>query len=502
MDRLTRIGRRWLFLIHRWLGIVTCVLCAAWFVSGVVMMYVPYPALTAKERIAGQQRIDWSQVRLSPQDALGPAVGAGFPKDLRLEMREGRPVYRLTEADGGRSVISAVDGLRLGGVDAAAAQQIAREFAHDPAARWSRTIQRDQWTVAQRYNKDRPLHVVRLSDAAGTELYVSSTQGAVVADTHRSERFWNWVGSVPHWLYFTVVRQDADLWRQVVMWASGPAIVGAALGIWVGILRVRVRRRYPGGRVTPYRGWMKWHHVAGLIGGLFVVTWLFSGWLSVNPFKWFARDGLGAEAAARYAGATGRRHFTEVPAGLKGSEDAREVRFVWVAGRPLALAETPVGQQLWDAGGRPFRFTDAALVQAARRMLPDTRLEFARRLTAQDAYWYSHHNDRPLPVVRVAFADPAATWIHIDAKTGLVAGETNRSGRTYRWLFNALHSLDFKLLIQARPAWDVVVWLLALAGLIVSVTGVVIGWRRLKHDLRGLRAPAADEAIDARREAA
>ena len=88
MDRLTRIGRRWLFLIHRWLGIVTCVLCAAWFVSGVVMMYVPYPALTAKERIAGQQRIDWSQVRLSPQDALGPAVGAGFPKDLRLEMRE------------------------------------------------------------------------------------------------------------------------------------------------------------------------------------------------------------------------------------------------------------------------------------------------------------------------------------------------------------------------------------------------------------------------------
>jgi hypothetical protein len=30
--------RRWLYLGHRWLGIVTCLLFATWFVSGVVMM--------------------------------------------------------------------------------------------------------------------------------------------------------------------------------------------------------------------------------------------------------------------------------------------------------------------------------------------------------------------------------------------------------------------------------------------------------------------------------
>ena len=29
--------KRWLYLIHRWTGIILCVLFAIWFVSGVVM---------------------------------------------------------------------------------------------------------------------------------------------------------------------------------------------------------------------------------------------------------------------------------------------------------------------------------------------------------------------------------------------------------------------------------------------------------------------------------
>jgi cytochrome b subunit of formate dehydrogenase len=46
-------------------------------------------------------------------------------------------------------------------------------------------------------------------------------------------------------------------------------------------------------------------------------------------------------------------------------------------------------------------------------------------------------------------------------------------------LFNALHSFDFPLLLSFRPAWDAVVWLLSLLGLTISVSGIVIGWRRL-----------------------
>ena len=64
--------------------------------------------------------------------------------------------------------------------------------------------------------------------------------------------------------------------------------------------------------------------------------------------------------------------------------------------------------------------------------------------------------------------------------SGDIIGRVDSSRRTYRWLFNALHSFDFQLLLMYRPAWDIVVWLLSILGTIVSVSGVVIGWRYLR----------------------
>ena len=45
-------AKRWLYLVHRWLGVLLCAFFAMWFVSGVVMMYVGYPKLTQAERLA------------------------------------------------------------------------------------------------------------------------------------------------------------------------------------------------------------------------------------------------------------------------------------------------------------------------------------------------------------------------------------------------------------------------------------------------------------------
>ncbi|WP_169805663.1 hypothetical protein [Novosphingobium rosa] len=37
--------------------------------------------------------------------------------------------------------------------------------------------------------------------------------------------------------------------------------------------------------MTPFDGWMLWHHVAGMMGGSFLLAWIFSGWLSVDPWR-------------------------------------------------------------------------------------------------------------------------------------------------------------------------------------------------------------------------
>ena len=121
-----------------------------------------------------------------------------------------------------------------------------------------------------------------------------------------------------------------------------------------------------------------------------------------------------------------------------------------------------------------------AITQAARRLLPDARLTRSAVLDVDDFYWYTHHKQRPLPVLRVTFDDPQATWFHIDLTTGAVLERMDASRRWYRILFNALHSLDFPVLLAYRPAWDLVIISLCRLGLVLSVTAVVLAWRRLR----------------------
>ena len=127
-----------------------------------------------------------------------------------------------------------------------------------------------------------------------------------------------------------------------------------------------------------------------------------------------------------------------------------------------------------------------AIAHAARRLLPDARLTRVAVLHAYDFYWYAHHEPRLLPILRVTFDDPQATWFHIDPVTGDVLERMDASRRWHRILFNALHSLDFPLLLAYRPAWDLVVMALCGLGLALSVTAVVIAWRRLRDSLEAL----------------
>ena len=338
--------------------------------------------------------------------------------------------------------------------------------------------------MTRRFDPHRPLHKVELDDADGTVVYVSSRTGEIVQDTTRFERAWNWLGAIPHWIYFAPLRKDADLWHQVVVWLSGPMIVGAIAGLWIGLLRLRPRRVTKGKSMTPHRGWMKWHHLGGLIGGLFLLTWIASGWLSMNPFKLFARTQITDAQRAAYAGRGSPPKLGVTGDALAAAlgTGASEISFAWVGGTPVMLARTKSATTLLAADrGSPTGFEQTQLVEAAQDAYPDSRIAGVDLLTEEDVYWYSHRRQRALPVPRVRLDDANGSWLFIDPATGDIAGLSDRSARTYRWLFNFLHDYDLPVLLRNQPARDILVWLLSIAGLVISISGVVVGWRTLRR---------------------
>ena len=153
------------------------------------------------------------------------------------------------------------------------------------------SIARDQWTVGDEFDIDRPLVHVALNDADGTEIYRSAASGGVVLVTTRTQRALNYLASIPHWIYPTVLRQHRAAWSALMWWLSLLATLGAALGLLVGVTRL-----FSGS--ARYRGLQAWHHYGGLMCAPFVLAFVLSGFLTMDDGTLLAR---GSTVAAFFA---------------------------------------------------------------------------------------------------------------------------------------------------------------------------------------------------------
>lgn len=515
-------AKRWLFLVHRWLGVVACAFFAMWFISGVVMMYVGYPKLTTAERLQHLPPLEAGALALTPRQALDAAGIAGPLQDLRLAVASGgRAVYlavparaptagptpgRRVPPGSGTVVIDAGTGAVLRQVDRALALASAAAFAGPSvAAAHEGTLDEDAFTHSRGLDAHRPLHRVQLADAGHTRLYVSGTTGEVVRDAPRTERLWNYAGAWIHWLYPFRGNVFNPYWSDIVNWLSVVGIGVTLAGTVVGILRWRFTRAYKSGSHSPYQGvMMRWHHITGLLFALVTLTWIFSGLMSMNPWRIFDNGAPALRTEAMHGGPlliSGQQASPQALLAAAAGEvrEVRELRWTRTAGQTLVLASGSGGGRpaVLDAATAHAHVPDPeALKAAAARLLPDpvARIDL---LNAYDLHYYSRapHTmtggaEKPLPVWRVVFADAHATWVHLDPATGAVLGRTDSTRRLNRWLFGMLHSWDWLALLDRRPLWDLVLIAFSLGGAALSLTGVVIGWRRLGRKLRTARRPA------------
>ena len=226
---------------HRYLGVAVGLLMLVWFASGIVMIYVPYPGLSEGDRLRVASPIAWKaccnlagQTYADDQPVLAAEIGS-MAGDLVLKLRpEGQPPRITSLAPSGPDLLIDDDKARAVALDAAP-----RLFGRTLRPTATELIERDQWTVGESGAGNRPLFHYIFNDPRGTELYVSSTTGEVVLWTTASQRFWNWLGAVPHWLYFTQLRQNGPVWAQIVIWTSLVGGFLTVLGLYLGIAQFK-----------------------------------------------------------------------------------------------------------------------------------------------------------------------------------------------------------------------------------------------------------------------
>jgi hypothetical protein len=464
-----------------------------WFVSGIVMMYWDYPGVGPKERLARAPRLEPSRIRLTPMEAYRSLQLHSAPDQARLVMFDGRPAYRFRSGIG-QYLIYADDGRQETEFSSDQALRTAAAWTGQPAsaAHFAGPItEEDQWTVSGAYYPLRPLWKYTWPD--GQEVYVSSVTGEVVQHTTRGSRIGAYFGAIPHWLYFTPLRKNQPMWSNIVIWLSGVGALNGLFGLVIGAWMYSSTKRYGSpGRATgsPYRGQKRWHHVLGLVFGLIICTWAFSGMLSMDPFDWESRG-----ETSRFSAALRGQRFelsafaskppSEALAAVAADLQVKELNLTSFRGEPVYLAiESPQRSRIIPIHGEalemfsPDRIAEALAEAALPRKLAEVRI-----IDKYDAYYLDRNHDLPLPVLLARLNDAECSTFYVDLRSARIVKSYVTRSRWNRWLYHGLHSFDFPWLYRYRPAWDILVLALLLGGTTLSITSLVIAWQLLRHKL-------------------
>lgn len=463
--------------LHRWLGIVLCLFFAVWFVSGAVLLFVPFPSLSPSEAAARSEAVPLGEVRVSPAAALAAAPSA---TDLELIGVLRQPIYVLSTAHGDEAV-SAVTGRSTVGLGSAQAAKIAAAFGGAPAAQVSLPLAYDQWIVHQAFDHARPMFRVALADGRRTELYVSARTGKVVQETRGAERAWNWFGAVVHWLYFVPLRKIFTTWDQTVWWISLASVVVTLVGVGLGVYRTTKKMGSLNPGVSPYKGWLRWHHILGICACLFVFTWTLSGWLSMDHGRLFSRGVSPIARARAYAGlplAAAARQISVDD--IRALGPATAVRFNVLGGRLVTSTLVSRGKsRVLIAGTTASQRVPTSLIAVSlQKGWPDAGITGPISVKSGDFYAKSEGLPLHMEVYRLSGNTPAL--FYVDPLSGRIIAIVDHNRAAYDWVYYGLHTFNFPYLLEHPLLRDLLVLPLLTLGFAFCVTSISVSFRRLR----------------------
>ncbi|MBG0812220.1 PepSY domain-containing protein [Methylosinus sp. H3A] len=506
-----------------------------WFATGLSIAFIGSPTIDRAQRLAHASALlpqdGWlslgealrasAAARAQASKAGGEAAGGGMAHarhehsdgaetergvvDARLLRVGGEPIWLVEDDAGRRFALAATTGALIE-FDREAAERIARDWLGAPSLLYLDTV--DSPVGVRNAETLKPFHRFAIGDSAGAQIIVSARTGEVAQAATRVERAFVYAGNWLHLFRWLDALGAGDYRRDALTYAGFFAAIGAFTGVVLGWIKWKPgffgRPTYARGRTQPYReSWLKYHFWAGLIGGTFAFGWAASGFLSTNPGQIFSQATASRDELTRYRGAGLPQAVVDwrPTAALDLSADVVEldvVELAWsrLGEEALLVAQSRDGaRRAVAAPGAVSGLGEQSLLAAARRLKEGVAIASTETLADYDSYYFANHRqtalDKPLPVLRVDFADAERTSLYIDPADGRLLAKFDASRRVYRWLYSAVHHWDFGW-FRNRSFWYGWMGVWISFGVAFSASAVVLAWRRLRRTIP-VPAPASGE---------
>ena len=477
---------RIIYSLHRILGTLLSILFLMWFLTGIVMIYHGFPSANREEKLAKLGNIQDESLP-SVSEVMARTEQPDSVKGIIVNNYLGNTNFILSTSKG-REVVAADSARQPSEIDGDYIRKVAALWCDAKVIKIDTLSDLEQWIPFGRLRDDLPIYKFYFGDDNQTQLYISSATGEVLQCTTHSERVWSWLGPIPHWIYFTWLRQNADLWKNVIIWISLLGIFMLFAGFYIAIRSYRQQIRRGKGLKSPYKKlWYKWHHVAGTIFGIFLLTWIFSGMMSLaDTPEWLGREHKQydylevMEKSAPELDAY-PLDYRKVINHFGGK--ATQVEWTHFFDLPTYTVQIEGGEPVVaDASGndfKPFQLTRQQVEKAIKSIHGDEHFTVSE-MKEYDNYYLDRKHELPLPVWKVKIDNADKTCYYINPVNGNMRSYNTHS----RWafhLYQGLHSLRYKFLVEHPVAWTIVMWFLMLAGAFVSLTGVVLGIKYIRR---------------------
>ena len=471
-----------MFSLHRVLGTIISLLFLMWFVSGLVLLYHNFPNVTKQQIYENMSllpdslpSLDNISKRINISDTDIQSVSISEQKRQTIYTIQTKDSTYLLCADSAKEITPINDQLILA---------TAQHWVNTPILKIDTLLERDIWIMYTRYEKELPIYKFYFDDTEKHQLYISSQTAEVQQFTTETERFWAWVGSIPHKFYIPILRKHTDAWTTALTVSGFIAMIVAMSGMYLGIMVTYRRYRKNKKLTSPYKKpWYSWHHVAGLFFGLFMITFAFSGAMALQKIpQWIIKThGDYRISDKKLKGKQPKIKNYKLDYRLLKSKYSNIKAIEWTYFRDIPIYNIIDGNKeiSIDASSDSIKelYIPTSEVEKAIKSVHGENIKYNISLIYEyDEYYLSRNKNLPLPVYKVMIDNEDHSRYYINPTNGNFS-YLNKSRIAKKWVFSGLHYLNIKYLVERPILWTVLIWLLCIGGTIVSGTGVYLSVR-------------------------
>jgi len=482
--------KRLIYSIHRVLGTILSILFLVWFLSGFVMIYHTFPKVANRDKFS---HMDAIREEMPAMDSIIAKnhIGAAVDK-LSLKTFDGDSYFEIVSEGQTVKLPANSNIISINSPTYSQIENYVRKWCDANIAKVDTLRELDQWIPFGQLRKDFPIYKFYFADEKKHQLYVSSVSGEALQFTNKDNRFWAWVGAIPHWIYFTKLRQDSQLWIDVVVWLSGIGCIMCLAGIILGVRSYIVQHRKKKKWKTPYKKFSyKWHHILGFVFGIFVFTYVFSGMMSLATVpQWMVKV---------HNPDIQKNLFVSDPVILSNYKldyrkilekyDGQVKNIQWSSYGDVPLYNVIINnkQHVFNASGEeiiPLSITEQMIKDKLSKIHSEPIT--ITQLTEYDNYYVGTSNHLHLPVYKVDIADADNSTYYINPENGTTR-YFNTNTKVRRWTYQVLHSWELGFLVKRPVLWNILMWATMIGGTLVSLTGVWLGFRYIKRRIKRLK---------------